>query len=300
MPQAERLSEAPLGSDHSPVDACDMSRLKVVLAVLIAPPVLVLGAGFVHGIYLAATGQAPAREEPSEPEAPEVPDDPDARARVESAGAADPGALGTLQRAALPADLTARGAIEWLAAEGLLSMVEGELTIDGEGFARLDVDTAVALHAAARAGGKEHDALRMLLFAWCSEMPKAERRAFAKAAGAWRKPAGVPTGRGYRGEFGVLFFMAAAGDGPVYERAIQRYAAIATSEEVLQGLREFGAYYEEPDSGQWRLRIEERLGGFQPETLMALHDRIGLFGGLGDRKYLREDLRELAEGKARK
>lgn len=269
--------------------------LKIVLA-LLAVPVLVLGAGFVHGIYLAATGQYEPREEPPE----DVAHDPAGAERArdvapdEPATVDDPAvAVGTRRVPASAVDAVT--AQEWLAGEGLVRVEDGAVRIDRAKFAALVVDDAVRLHAALRKQGREANATRLLLFAGCAELPLEPRREFARRAGAVHEEGGDR--RGYIGDFTNLFFFQDGDADSIYARAARRYAEVLESDDVTDALIDLGAIIVEPTDGRWHIRVQSKLDHVDADTLMALHDAIGLFFGLGDRKYLRAQLAEMADEK---
>lgn len=274
--------------------------LKIVLA-LLAVPVLVLGAGFVHGIYLAATGQYEPREQPAEDDGSGGAADTDSAADTTNVAAKDSGTDGSDAVVAagtrrIPASVVDTGTTqEWMTSEGFVRVEDGVVRFDRAKFAELDVDDAVRLHAALRKQGREANATRLLLFAGCGELPVDARREFARRAGAVHEERGDR--RGYIGDFTHLFHYQDGDAESVYARATRRYAEVLESDDVTDALIDFGAIIVEPTSGQWHIRVQSKLDHLDPDTLMALRDAIGLFFGLGDRKYVREQLAEMADEK---
>jgi len=266
---------------------------KLVLA-LIALPVLFFGGVFLYGVYLGLTGQYVPVEEPTGQPALLAP-------LVEEP--APPGAAGSTVQpggrtiAPLPSPLDAEAAKDWLAGQGLLDVVDGEIVGDPGGFASIPLDDAIALHGALRKGQREYEGLRLLTFAWLSHLPPETRLAFADEVGIAFRPDDKLWGRSYIGELTGLYFSQTGDPDTIYAQAVRRYCEVIESDAVIQSLRDFNVIQEDPSIGQWHLRVDQKMQDFDPDTLLAIRDAIDTFFGLGDRKYLRAQLADLAETK---
>lgn len=268
-----------------------MPRIPRPLLIALSLPVLLFGGAFLYGAYLGVTGQL---EPPPAADATPAAADSSALAPESSPGpeAGPPRAL-----APLPEPLDAKAAANWLAGQRLLWAEGEELRGDSAAFAHLDVKDAAALHHALRRGGKEYAALRLLLFAWCSYLPPAERLEFASDVGIAFRPKGELLSRSYIGELTGLFFMQDGDRDSIFARAVRAYCEVIGDDEVVQALRDFGVIVEDPSVGEWHMRVDEKMQAFDPDTLLAIREPISLFFGLGDRKYLRERLADLAASK---
>ncbi|MEZ5977572.1 MAG: hypothetical protein R3F34_05070 [Planctomycetota bacterium] len=266
-----------------------MRRALVILGVVAAIPVVVLGGAFVYGMVLGATGRYVPEEANEEP-----------RAESDRAGAttgSEQESTPSDRALVPPAELDAAGARDWLLATHVVSVVEGVVVGDRAGFASMAADDAIRVHAALRSGESEFEALRVVVFALFGELPVEARRRFADAVGAVHPPKGSSGERGYFGDFTRLLFHVHGDPDSLHARGVRAFAAVLEDREMVDALKDIGALYEEPPEGTWRIRVEEKLADFDADTIMAIHDAIGTYLGLGDRKYVRAQLRELAESK---
>ncbi|MDF1799302.1 MAG: hypothetical protein P1V81_09020 [Planctomycetota bacterium] len=256
--------------------------VKIVLVILALPALLFAGA-ILYGVYLGLTGQVARTEEPPQP------------APIEAPSQADRPRVGSL--AGLPSPLDAEAAKDWIEDQGLLRVVDGELVGDAEGFASIPLDDAVALHQALRRGQDKYQGLRLLTFAWLSHLPPEPRLAFANEVGIAFRPDGERFGRAYIGELCGMYFSQTNDPDSIFAQAVRRYCEVIDSDAVIQSLRDFNVIQADPSVDQWYLRVDQKMQDFDPDTLLAIRDAIDLFFGLGDRKYLRAQLADLAETK---
>ena len=180
--------------------------------------------------------------------------------------------------------LDARGAAEWIQAQGLIRLSEGELVHEASAVADLGADKALELYRALRSGGDDYQPLRMLFFALCGHLPEAQRRVFAEAAGAVDRPSDVSSLEAYRGDFCGLFYHQEGSSNSPYAQGVRGLAEVLESDSLIKALMHFGAIEESSSDGQWILRVERKMKGFDGDTLMAIHDRIDTQLGFGDRK----------------
>lgn len=281
-----------------------MSRPLRLLLILVALPIaFVVGLfafGFVRGLLDPASVSPPTQSaDASDPET-KSPSTNHSPAPPANQAPAEPKPVSP--RVSVPSDLTTDGVQSFLVSSGLLRVTrdtpDGEAQIKGyvEGFASLTVDDAVRLHDLLEAGGDEWQNLRIQVFAWLSYLPTEARASFCERVGAVYATS-VFAGRAYRGDFTRLFYYQVDDPDSIFAIAVRRYAAVLESDAILDALKAFGTIYEEPEESIWRLYVEEKMQSFDAQTLLALRERIDLFYGLGDRKYLRAELADLAAAK---
>lgn len=205
-----------------------------------------------------------------------------------------------------PASLPPGATAQWLLDTRLLRVEAGAIVGDAARFAGFNAADAARLFENLRAHAKSAPAperenarkLEVTVFAWLSHLPPDPRRAFCDAVGAVHPPSST-TDRGYHGPFTQLFYHQASGPDSIFALAVQRYAAVLSDREVVDALKDFRVIDEAlGDDSRWFLHVDERMQDFAPATLLALRDAISGYTGLGDRKYLRAQLQELAEDKA--
>ena len=276
--------------------------LKVViisLALFAASFVVAFG----YGIYLGITGQTTTSAadttaenvpgDAGETSDQDAPQDTGTESASTSAAGAGTTPAPVQPNPTLPAEVftDVRSAVGSLQRRGLLIATERGVEIDRDGFANLELADAIALHEALNDGDSEYTPVRMLMFAGCSLMPDARRRQFADAVGAVH-PRKIVTTRIYRGDFANLMHF--HDDGAIYVEALQRYASILTDSEIVSALRSFNALLvDEGADGDWRIRVRDKLGHYDADVLMAMHDAVD-DAVLGHRRYLRAELAELA------
>lgn len=271
--------------------------LRPLFIIVLAAASLVVALFMTGFLYTMFTGQQLIEPDPAPPTPPteELAEQPTPDPRPSDPGLLDPTPSDPPVR--IPAGLTPEGVASTLLELGLWSLVDDELTGDPAAFASLTVDHALRLYEPLANETGDLEALRLHLFAWLSYLPAEERAEFADAVGAVFPTATFFNGP-YRGDFVGLFYMQTEDPDAIFAVAVRRYAAVFESDAILDALVDFGAVLVEPDNGTWRIRVEERMQSFDARTLLALRERIDLFFGLGDRKYLRAELADLAASKS--
>lgn len=276
-----------------------MRRSLLILA--LAPIVFVAGlftVGFVHGLLRGSPTQvqsdgSPTQVKQDRPPAHTEPVEPGSSSPTT---APQPAPSQAKLPTSVPSDLTTATVATFLVESGLWRVQDESLVGDAAGFAALALDDAVRLHTLLADGGDELQGVRLNLFAWLAHLPPQTRAAFCEQVGAVH-PAGFFTGRVYRGDFMSLFYLQTNDADSIFAVAVRRYAEVLESDAIIDALKQFGAILVEPDDGTWRLRVESKLKDFDATTLLALRENIDLFFGLGDRKYLRAELADLAASK---
>jgi hypothetical protein len=264
-------------------------RYLLVAASVIAAPFLL---AFLYGIWPGLTGQLPAPEagaqEVSEEEAAGT------LASAPAPAIAAPPAVGESAAAgAVPAAwLDPTTALRDLMRRGWLRVENGVPVTEATAFAGVPVDHAVALHETYAAAGDEMAGFRMLVFAAFASLPPTARREFLERTGAVT-PTTLFVQRGWRGDFTRLVHY--HDEGALYVDALESYARVLEDEEMIRTLRAVDALLvDEGADGDWRIRVRQKLGHFEPRVLRAMHDAVD-DALLGHRRYLRAELMELAE-----
>ena len=293
--------------------------MKIVLGV-VAVPLVALAGAFGYGMYLEAS--APEELPPVATAAPEevVPAATEAPAAEEPTAAAEVAEVAEVETheapelvageapletepvaveesgLVVPAELDAAGAQGWILENHLIGLEDGALVEDRSLFQSLSAVDAVRLHAALLAGGSAFEAMRLHFFALCGELPEAERRTFARDTGAVFSGTENEGAGSHLGDFTRLLFLQTSESESVYARAVRDFAAVLEEDEMVHALEDLGAIKIEDSSASWTIRVAEKMGDFDPETLGAIRGviRDELFG---DRRYLRMYLADLAEEK---
>lgn len=260
-----------------------MKTFFKTLLILIAIPVLFLVGAFIYGMYLAATGQEyKTVENPALTESETVAEVVEAPTKP------------SYDFTPLPEPLDAISIVDWTGTNNLTPVKNGEITYNLEIAAALDLETALTLHKVLTDSGSEYQAVRVMFSALCSQLPPEERRTFVSKSGAVFRPKWYSGGHGYRGDFVAMFYHVGYSYDQLYTTAIQSYCEILTDKEIIQALKDFEAFHEDLSVDEWHIRVEDKMSQFDSTTLMAIHDVIkDRF--LGQRKYLRKRIRELAE-----
>ncbi len=275
-----------------------MSFPLKVLTALIGIPIVCLGGAFVYGMYLGATGQYEPREVKTEEPAPVV--SGEQPALQEPPVAAEAPATDSVQppsgTAGLPDPLDAASVTTWLNSTRFF-YVEGEdVKTDETRLAALSVEQAFQLYDALRAGGKQHQTMRLFFFAAMGELGLAQRAEFAKRVGAVFRQSDQSRLNAYTGDFSNLLFLQTNDSESVYARAVRNYAMVLESKEIVAALIHIGAVQEDLARDQWTIRIEHKMQDFDAQTLMSIHERIEP-AFFGNRKYLRDQLEDFAKSK---
>ena len=267
--------------------------MKRILIILLAPVILLLGLFLFSFGYTMITGKQLIEPSPEVAEPGAAPEEAD-KPPLDDPSLAEPAPRNPAIE--IPPGLADDEVAPVLLKTGLWR-VEDEVVGDPASFASLTVEHALRLYEPLAKASGDLETLRILLFAWLSYLPAEERAEFAEAVGAVHSTSFLGE-RGYRGDFVRLFYMQADDGDSIYAIAVRRYAAVLESDDVVDALIDFGAVLAEPDVDIWRIRVQDRMQSFDARTLLALRERIDLFFGLGDRKYLRAELAELAASKS--